>query len=122
MTEAPLLLPCPFCGGKAYLANVEMVGCSYVVCTDCRIQGDDMSKERAVATWNSRPAHEAAVAAARKEGMPIASSLAAAISLLENAGKSAKKAAPSDKMFDQMLNDYRKALDDWRKAYKDASK
>ncbi|QIG76175.1 hypothetical protein EVC24_154 [Rhizobium phage RHph_I4] len=35
-------------------------------------------------------------------------SLAAAISLLE---RSPKKAAPSDKMFDQMLDDYRKALD-----------
>ncbi len=50
----PDLLPCPFCGGKPYLANVEMVGCSYVVCTDCRAQGDDMSKDRAIATWNTR--------------------------------------------------------------------
>jgi hypothetical protein len=32
--------------------------------------------------------------------------LVAAISLLERAGKSAKKAAPSDTMFDQMLTDY----------------
>lgn len=36
-------------------------------------------------------------------------SLAAAISLLERTPK-AKKSAPSDKMFDIMLNDYRKAL------------
>ncbi len=55
----PDLLPCPFCGGKPYLANVEMVGCSYVVCTDCRAQGDDMSKDRAIASWNTRaPAPE----------------------------------------------------------------
>lgn len=40
-------------------------------------------------------------------------SLAAAISLLERAPK-AKKAAPSDRMFEQMLCDYRKALDEAR--------
>ncbi len=51
---APELKPCPFCGGKPYLANVEMVGCAYVVCTDCRMQSDDMSKERAIAAWNTR--------------------------------------------------------------------
>lgn len=41
-------------------------------------------------------------------------SLVAAVSLLENGGK---KAAASDKMFDQMLADYRKAIEagraDW---------
>jgi len=37
-------------------------------------------------------------------------SLAAAISLLERVPK-AKKAAPSDKMFEQMLSDYRNALE-----------
>lgn len=42
-------------------------------------------------------------------------SLAAAISLLERTPK-ANKAAPSDRMFDQMLKDYRKALDDARQA------
>ena len=36
--------------------------------------------------------------------------LAAAISLLERGGKAAKKAAPSDKMFDQMLKDYKASL------------
>jgi hypothetical protein len=39
-----------------------------------------------------------------------AAHLAAAISLLEKGGKAAKKAAPSDKMFDQMLKDYRASL------------
>lgn len=42
-----------------------------------------------------------------------AASLAAAISLLERGGK---KAAPSDKMFAVMLDDYRKALDAARAA------
>lgn len=40
----------------------------------------------------------------------VVASLAAAISLLERTPK-AKKAAPSDKMFDQMLADYRKSLE-----------
>lgn len=39
-----------------------------------------------------------------------AASLAAAISLLERGGNASKKAAPSDKMFDLMLADYRKSL------------
>jgi hypothetical protein len=43
--------------------------------------------------------------------MGVAASLAAAISLLERGGK---KAAPSDKMFAQMLVDYRKSLDTFR--------
>lgn len=49
----------------------------------------------------------------------VMSSLAAAISLLERGGKAAKKAAPSDKMFDQMLVDYNRALDAARVALKD---
>lgn len=43
----------------------------------------------------------------RLELIRCAAHLAAAISLLENSPKSA---APSDKMFDQMLDDYRKSL------------
>jgi Lar family restriction alleviation protein len=54
--EAPDLLPCPFCGGKPYLANVEMAGCAYVVCTDCRMQSDDGSQQRVVTAWNTRNA------------------------------------------------------------------
>lgn len=46
----------------------------------------------------------------------VAASLAAAISLLERGGKSAKKAAASDKMFDQMLADYRASLERARTA------
>lgn len=41
--------------------------------------------------------------------MDVTASLAAAISLLENTPK-AKKAAPSDRMFDQMLVDYTASL------------
>lgn len=42
--------------------------------------------------------------------------LAAAISLLERGGKAAKKAAPSDKMFDLMLSDYRASVERARTA------
>lgn len=47
-------------------------------------------------------------AALRDVLVGLLSSLTAAISLLERGGK---KAAPSDKMFEQMLTDYRKALE-----------
>lgn len=67
-----------------------------------------------------KDASDAAIAAARAEGVRVAASLAAAISLLERGGKAAKKAAPSDKMFDQMLIDYRAALDAFRKTYAEA--
>lgn len=42
--------------------------------------------------------------------MGVAASLRAAISLLERTPQ-AKKAAPSDKMFDQMIVDYKRSLD-----------
>ena len=45
----------------------------------------------------------------------VAASLAAAISLLERTPQ-AKKAAPSDKMFAQMIVDYKKALETGRGA------
>ena len=45
------------------------------------------------------------------EVLPVASSLAAAISILENGGK---KAVASDRMFEQMMTDYRKSLEDFR--------
>ena len=48
---------------------------------------------------------------ALEETLPVAGALAAAISLLEKGGK---KAAPSDKMFEQMLADYQKTLDEYR--------
>lgn len=47
-------------------------------------------------------------ALSRETTMRVVASLAAAISLLE---RSPKKAAASNKMFDQMLTDYRNALD-----------
>jgi hypothetical protein len=59
---------------------------------------------------------EAEVERLREALIRTAAHLAAAIDLLERGGKAAKRAAPSDKMFDQMLTDYRNALDDARAA------
>ena len=53
--------------------------------------------------------------ALREALVSVTASLAAAISLLERTPK-AKKAAPSDKMFEQMLIDYRKSLETGRAA------
>ena len=80
--------------------------------------GLQMRKDQA--EYIRKDASDMAIAAARAEGVRVAASLAAAISLLERGGKAAKKAAPSDKMFDQMLIDYRAALDAFRKAYAEA--
>ena len=52
----------------------------------------------------------------RRVVIDVAASLAAAISLLERGGKAAKKAAPSDLMFDQMVRDYTASLEDARAA------
>jgi hypothetical protein len=63
----------------------------------------------------SRTPDEPQAAPVRDPMIAAIASLAAAISLLERTPK-AKKAAPSDKMFDQMLADYRKALANARAA------
>ena len=47
---------CP-CGAEAQIVNVTMLGCSYVICTDCRMQSDGgniLGIDRAVAAWNTR--------------------------------------------------------------------
>src|SRR3954452_24881213 len=46
----------------------------------------------------------------------VLASLVAAVSLLKRGGKAAKKAAPSDKMFDQMIIDYERAIEQGRAA------
>ena len=58
-------------------------------------------------------AAEAKVARLVEAAIRVAASLAAAISLLDRGGK---KAAPSDKMFNQMIVDYKKSLDEARAA------
>ena len=56
--------------------------------------------------------------ALREVLMSVTSALAAAISLLERGGKAAKKAAPSDAMFGQMILDYKKSFERARKLLK----
>jgi len=56
------------------------------------------------------------LAEAKAALLDTAASLAASISLLEKGGKAAKKAAPSDRMFDQMVVDYTASLDRARAA------
>ena len=48
------MLPCPFCGGKPYLANKDMAGGAFVVCTDCPAATDDGVIETAIAVRNRR--------------------------------------------------------------------
>jgi hypothetical protein len=105
------LLPCPFCGSR----NVDPEGWvstdrSGPACDDC------CGSANTVELWNSRPslAGDARNEALEEALVSAAASLAAAISLLENTPK-AKKSAPSDKMFDIMLNDYHRALEGVRK-------
>lgn len=104
------LLNCPFCGGDAHYQIAWGVKCRTCGAgVPCR--GDEMEQ------WNRRsPDLQELLREARAEGMEVAASLAAAISLLERGGKVAKKAAGSDKMFDQMLADFRKSLADFRAA------
>lgn len=96
------------------------------VCRGCWALGNNCKIcERCVATkpttTGPRPteafAHPLLVEALRDAG----ASLAAAISLLERGGKAAKKAAPSDRMFDQMVKDYKASLTRARAALSEVS-
>lgn len=123
LSDARALKPCPFCGADAERFTIgedepNNAGGDVIVCTRCQASShvEFGYKENLVDSWNRRatpPASDAAVPAGREPMIAMAASLAAAISLLEKGGK---KAAPSDKMFEQMLIDYRRALEDGRTA------
>ncbi len=90
--------------------------------TDTSPSGDLVESLRDMPVW---PMEEAAdrIEALEAENerlrgvlVGVAASLAAAISLLERGGKAAKKAAPSDLMFDQMVRDYTASLERARAA------
>lgn len=70
------------------------------------------------ADTNSCPADSSEAGTGRDAYVGVLASLAAAISLLERTPR-AKKAAASDKMFDQMIADYKKALKFGRAALAD---
>lgn len=59
------LLPCPFCGSTATLA--DLAGWE-ITCNGCgtNVSGDDASLEAAVALWNTRIAQSYAVRAEEK--------------------------------------------------------
>lgn len=52
------LKPCPFCGGKAVLVRLGERDDYYVVCEDCIVCTDYMSKEKVINVWNSRARDE----------------------------------------------------------------
>ena len=60
---------------------------------------------------NNYPKAQALADALREAAIEVAAALAAAISLLERGGKAAKRAAPSDRMFDEMVADYKARLE-----------
>ncbi len=110
------LKACPFCGGRAMIAATlddmyrpmcEKDGC-------CCLEGYQTRAE-AIAAWNTRTPAPAPVGGDVVEALKdVLASLVAAHSLLS---RSPKTAAPSDKMFDQMLKDYEKSIERGRKAY-----
>ena len=71
MTNGPVLLPCPFCGGEAYYDRLGTPRVSAIVaCGDCgcRMESGDTG-ENSGRTWNSRAAHEpGAVRHAQNQG------------------------------------------------------
>ena len=118
------LLSCPFCGGEAeFVEGADDDGRWVAIgCPDC---GAGSRQHYAVmedphphaqSAWNTRASTQPAAAFPREDWGTLVhavASLRAAISLLEDGGK---KAAPSDKMFAQMLRDYHKAADAAAKA------
>lgn len=122
------LKPCPFCEGEAEF-SVGKYGDGrdwhYVECSQCEAMGPKVSyadhgimlKEALTKAWNDRAAPAPQPDTDEREALlSTAASLAAAISLLERGGKAVKKQAPSDKMIDQMLSDYRASLERARSA------
>lgn len=106
-THTPL--PCPFCSGEPIIIHEDRV---WIECADCPSKaevGPFDTRTEALTAWNTRAvnSHHDLIEALTDVG----ASLAAAISLLERGGKAAKKAAPSDRMFDQMVKDYKASLE-----------
>lgn len=52
------LLPCPFCGGKAFINTYDYEGFGktyYVFCTNCQVETFERNTEvEAVEAWNRR--------------------------------------------------------------------
>ena len=104
--------PCPFCGGEAEIERYGDGGQSTIYCcTECGCRLETGETFNQGDSWNRRTETNDFVDAFKG----VTASLSAAISLLENGGK---KAAPSNKMFAIMLEDFRKALERARVEYR----
>ena len=57
-TEKGILLPCPFCGGKAMIEYDDIMPFEYsVFCEDCGVVPSvSEDKQVAISVWNTRPA------------------------------------------------------------------
>lgn len=57
-TEKGILLPCPFCGGKAMIEYDDIMPFEYsVFCEDCGVMPSvSEDKQVAISVWNTRPA------------------------------------------------------------------
>lgn len=67
-SEAPELLPCPFCGGEAEWKSGGP-GNAFVMCKSCHATTDDGSIPRIRAAWNTRAdLHQQALAEAEARG------------------------------------------------------
>ena len=66
-SEAPELLPCPFCGGEAEW-KIGGPGCAFISCKSCPAETGDGSIPRIRTAWNTRAdLHQQAIAAAYKD-------------------------------------------------------
>jgi hypothetical protein len=64
-----VLLPCPFCGGKAE-HDTDDLGCHGIRCMDCTIYlGAYSTKNRAAQVWNKRPSTAAAISEGEREAL-----------------------------------------------------
>lgn len=55
MMRSKGLLPCPFCGGKAYLHKATHSSMCFVLCTGCGVTTRSYSTvEKTAAAWNMR--------------------------------------------------------------------
>ena len=121
---------CPFCQHTLRFGLDDIDGwISYVACDGCDFRGPmsefkyaDQAEaiQDGLSRWRKGLASLASPErpVERERMVAMAAALAAAISLLERGGK---KAAASDKVFDQMLKDYRKALNNGRSVLSELS-
>lgn len=71
LTEAEVLLPCPFCGGEGGLDSEFPAGYFWVLCTGCGMQTEAFETEpKASLAWNTRAPILSAEELQRLEAQP----------------------------------------------------